>query len=81
MSRWLAIGAAALLATWTPDADACGNVTHAWITMDALAQLEDGEMKSLLSRPELEQMLRNGTLFPDGGERYLSEDHVWQEGV
>lgn len=44
-----------------------GNYSHLWAANDALAQLDDGDLKELLSRPELLQMLQNGANFPDGG--------------
>lgn len=52
---------------------ACGNQTHAWITIDALSQLPAGELKSILTDPVLEPFLRNGTMFPDGG--YAVDDN------
>ncbi len=46
---------------------ACGNVTHAWISLAARDALPDGPLKAALSTPEGEEGLRNGTMFPDGG--------------
>ena len=46
---------------------ACGNVTHAWISLAARDALPEGSLKAALSTPEGEQGLRNGTMFPDGG--------------
>ena len=48
-------------------ADANGQSTHLWITDDALTHIPEGPLKEFLNRPELRQMLENGTMFPDGG--------------
>lgn len=63
---WLALAAATLALAPRP-AEACGNVTHAWITFDALDKLPEGTLRDLLSTPAAERALRNGTMFPDGG--------------
>lgn len=49
------------------EARACGNVTHAWISIEAKANLPPGPIKDLLNRPGMDRYLRNGTMFPDGG--------------
>ncbi len=48
-------------------AHANGQTTHVWITLEALEALPDGEVRALLTRPELRDPLVNGTMFPDGG--------------
>lgn len=48
-------------------AHANGNYSHLWIAVDSLSYLEEGELRDLLTREELRQMLRNGAMFPDGG--------------
>jgi hypothetical protein len=48
-------------------ASANGLTTHVWITRRALEKLPDGELKTLLSKPELLDYLVSGTIFPDGG--------------
>jgi hypothetical protein len=55
------------LAVSEREARACGNVTHAWISIDAKARLPQGPIRELLDRPGMERYLRNGTMFPDGG--------------
>lgn len=44
-----------------------GQSTHLWITDHALTHLEDGDLKNLLVDDAVRPMLRNGTMFPDGG--------------
>lgn len=44
-----------------------GNYSHVWVSTDALNYLEDGELKELLTTPELTNILRNGAMYPDGG--------------
>ena len=44
-----------------------GQSTHLWITEHALSHLPSGELHDLLAREDLRPMLRNGTMFPDGG--------------
>ncbi len=44
-----------------------GNVSHVWVTLWALDHLPDGELRDLLTRDDLDLMLRNGANFPDGG--------------
>lgn len=48
-------------------ARANGNVSHVWVTLWALDHLPDGELRDLLTRDDLDAMLRNGANFPDGG--------------
>ena len=55
-----------------PDADANGGNTHVWISLHAVEHLPAGRLKDMLSRPELQPALINGSLFPDGG--YVIED-------
>jgi hypothetical protein len=67
------LAAAALAVTAVPSAaHANGGNSHAWISVHALDHLPDGELKRMLSRPELEAMLINGSVFPDGG--YVVDD-------
>ena len=51
-----------------------GQSTHLWITEHALTHLPDGELKDIVSDPANRQMLRNGTMFPDGGYA-VSDDY------
>ena len=44
-----------------------GQSTHAWISQQAVSVLAPGELRALMSDPELELYWRNGTMFPDGG--------------
>lgn len=44
-----------------------GQTTHVWITRHALEHLPAGELRTLLTSPELETPLINGAMFPDGG--------------
>ena len=44
-----------------------GQSTHAWISQQAVSALAPGELRALMSDPELELYWRNGTMFPDGG--------------
>lgn len=44
-----------------------GNFSHVWVAADALNHLEDGDLKDLLTRPGLLNIIRNGGMFPDGG--------------
>ena len=48
-------------------AAANGNVSHLWVTLWAVDELPDGELKDLLTRDEVDLALRNGANFPDGG--------------
>ncbi len=48
-------------------ASANGTNSHLWITLEARDRLPGGELKQLLSRPELQAALQNGACFPDGG--------------
>ena len=41
--------------------------THVWITLAARDLLPEGDLKSLVTDPEVEDALRNGAQFPDGG--------------
>ena len=64
---------AALALVLPVSAWANGQTTHVWIAEEALRSLEAGELKSLLSSPELRDPLLNGAMFPDGG--YAVSDH------
>ena len=44
-----------------------GQTTHLWITAEALAGMPGGELRDLLSRPEVLPALLSGSMFPDGG--------------
>lgn len=60
--------AVALALGWTaPPALANGQTTHVWITRHALEHLDDGPLRDLLTAPQFEAALINGTMFPDGG--------------
>ncbi|MFH1530598.1 MAG: Ig-like domain-containing protein [Pseudomonadota bacterium] len=48
-------------------ADANGNFSHVWVATDALQYLEAGELRDLLTRDDLREILRNGAMYPDGG--------------
>lgn len=57
-----------LALTWRPGhALANGPSAHLWISDDALTHLPEGPLAEFLARPELRPMLRNGSIFPDGG--------------
>ena len=59
-----------------------GQTTHIWITRHALEHLPEGELRTLLTRKDLETPLINGAMFPDGGyatgHEYGEEAH-WFE--
>jgi hypothetical protein len=56
------------LASLAPSsARANGQSTHIWISEDALTHLPEGPLAEFLAREELRTMLKNGTMFPDGG--------------
>jgi MYXO-CTERM domain-containing protein len=48
-------------------ATANGQSTHLWITADAISHVPPGPLADFLADPALDRMLRNGTMFPDGG--------------
>jgi len=48
-------------------ASANGNVSHLQVTLWAVDELSDGDLVDLLSREDVDLMLRNGANFPDGG--------------
>jgi hypothetical protein len=50
-----------------PPALANGNFSHVWVSTDALQYLEAGELHDLLTQDELQEILRNGAMYPDGG--------------
>lgn len=56
------------------DALACGQTTHVWVGLHAVDHLPEGELKSLLSRPEMVPYLVNGSMFPDGGYSPIVRD-------
>jgi hypothetical protein len=60
------------LATAPGVAGANGDTAHAWITEHAIDHLPDGQLRRLLERPELREILINGSIFPDGG--YVVDD-------
>ena len=61
------IAAAGLLLAAPGAALANGNNSHLGITLDARAHLPEGELRTLLERPDMQQALGNGAAFPDGG--------------
>jgi hypothetical protein len=80
-ARWSTAAAAAcvvgaLLAS-PGAARANGGNSHTWISMHALEHLPEGNLKELLSRPELRAMLVNGSVYPDGG--YVAGDRDYGE--
>jgi hypothetical protein len=44
-----------------------GLTSHQWITLQAIADLPDGDLRAFLEREDLRPYLLNGALFPDGG--------------
>jgi hypothetical protein len=53
---------------WLPaSAEANGQSTHLWITDDARTHVPPGPLAEFVGDPALDRMLRNGTMFPDGG--------------
>lgn len=56
-----------ILALLAAGALANGQTTHVWITLHARDHLPAGELRELVLRADLEQMLINGAMFPDGG--------------
>ena len=66
------IGLLWLLFGPTP-AIANGQSTHLWITDHAVSHVDNEDLTALLLREDLRPMLRNGTMFPDGG--YAVGDH------
>lgn len=48
-------------------AAANGQSTHLWITDDARSHVPEGALADFLADPAIDKMLRNGTMFPDGG--------------
>ena len=44
-----------------------GQTTHIWITLHAREHLPPGELRDLVFRADLEPMLINGSMYPDGG--------------
>src|SRR5262245_21782854 len=69
MRRAAWVSAAVVAATAASARPARGNGvnTHTWVTMRGVELLPDGELKKLLSSPDLEPILVNGSIFPDGG--------------
>lgn len=68
-SRFLVVLSVALtsVAALPQSARANGNYSHLWAALDALNYLPEGDLKDLLTKPELKLMLQNGSNFPDGG--------------
>lgn len=65
-------------------ADANGVNTHTWISFHAIDHLPDGELKRLLLDPEMQAVLINGSIFPDGGyavESDFGESAHWEPFV
>jgi hypothetical protein len=56
---------AGTLATWTTTAGAAGIVTHAWMGLDAIANVKHGDLRALLDAHR--DQVRAGAEFPDGG--------------
>lgn len=74
---------ALLLALVPATAAANGQSTHVWITHRALELLPEGPVANLLTRPELRDVIVNGTMFPDwgyapGGSRDHGEASHWE---
>lgn len=67
MSRRVAAALLVVLGAGATPAAANGVNTHTWISFDAIDRLPEGELKQILSRPELRSMIINGSIFPDGG--------------
>jgi hypothetical protein len=44
-----------------------GNYSHLWMATDALNYVEAGQLRDLVTRPDLLHIIRNGAMFPDGG--------------
>lgn len=63
---WVALGSLS-------PAQACGQSTHIWTALHALEHLPAGPLADLIQRPDLEPMLVNGTMFPDGGYSPLTQ--------
>jgi hypothetical protein len=55
-----------------------GQTSHVWITLHALEHLPPGELRDLLTREDLSDMLVNGAMFPDGG---YAMDHPYGENA
>jgi len=53
-----------------------GQTTHMWISHEAVENLPEGDLRSLLEVPENWAALENGTMFPDGG---YATDHPYGE--
>ena len=56
-----------VLASIPATAAANGQSTHLWITDDARSHVPPGALADFLADPAIDKMLRNGTMFPDGG--------------
>lgn len=61
-----------LAATLPAPAFANGDNSHLWITAQAIEHLPEGRLKDLLREPELQEIVLNGAIFPDGG--YVLDD-------
>jgi hypothetical protein len=53
------------LATSAPSADAAGIVTHAWMGLDAIANVQQADLRAILDAHR--DQVRAGAEFPDGG--------------
>ena len=49
-----------------------GGNSHMWISLEALETLPEGSLRDLLTDPDHEMILLNGSVFPDGG--YVVQD-------
>ncbi len=68
LSSLLSLSAAmACLGTGPTSALANGNYSHVWVATDTLQYVEEGDLRDMISRDDLRQMLRNGAMYPDGG--------------
>jgi len=67
--RYLIVVPLLLLAALAPPtaARANGQISHLWISETARDDLPDGDLRDLLLREDLQLMLLNGSMFPDGG--------------
>ena len=56
---------AGTLAAWTSAAGAAGIVTHAWMGLDAIANVKHADLRAILDAHR--DQVRAGAEFPDGG--------------
>jgi hypothetical protein len=55
----------AVLWPWAPRAEASGIITHSWMALDAIARLEDPDLRAILNRHRAD--VEAGAHFPDSG--------------